>query len=95
MTRTMSGVVVVALVLGGLFGFLGSLQWDSRHTTLSDALEKTTRLEREVNALRAENGRIAAQLQAEQVRAHTMAGDLQREKDMNMRLHLIVSDGKK
>ena len=96
MKRRMTGVAMVALVIGALFGFLGSLHWSgSRQGQLNDALEKSTRLEREAKDLRAENDRIGAQLKEEQTRAETIAGDLRREKEMNMRLHMLISEGKK
>jgi len=78
----MIGVAAVALVLGALLGYLGSGPWsDSRQGELKEALEKSTRLERQVTDLRAENDRIAA--------------DLQREKEMSRRLQMLVSEGKK
>ena len=97
MNRTMiMGVAAVALVLGALLGYLGPGFWsDSRQGELKDALEKSTRLERQVTDLRAENDRLAAELKGEQARAQTIASDLQREKEMNMRLHTLVSEGKK
>ena len=96
MKRAVSGIAVIALVLGALVGFVGSLPWSrARQDALNDARESTARLERRLNALRAENDRMAAQLKAEHARAQTIAGDLRREREMNMRLHLIVSDGKK
>jgi len=96
MNRRMTGVAVVALVIGALFGFLGSMHMSgSRQGALNDALEKNARLERELNAVRAQNDRIGAQLKDEQTRAETIAGDLRREKEMNMRLHMLISEGKK
>jgi hypothetical protein len=97
MTRFgMSGVAVVALVLGALLGFLGSAHWSrSRQGELNGALEKSTSLERQVKDLRAENDRIGAELQGERARGQTIAADLQREKETNMRLQLLVSGGKK
>jgi hypothetical protein len=97
MTRFgMSGVAVVALVLGALLGFLGSARWSgSRQGELNTALEKSTSLERQVKDLRAENDRIGAELQGERARGQTIAEDLRREKEINMRLQTLVSDGKK
>ena len=62
---------------------------------MNDALEKSTSLERQVKDLRAENDRIGAELQGERARGQTIAADLQREKETNMRLQLLVSGGKK
>jgi hypothetical protein len=97
MTRFgMSGVAVIALVLGALLGFLGAAHWSrSRQGELNDALEKSTSLERQVKDLRAENDRIGAELQGERARGQTIAADLQREKETNMRLQMLVSGGKK
>ena len=92
----MIGVAAVALVLGALLGYLGSGPWPgSRQGELKDALEKSTRLEGQLHDLRAENDRIAAELKGEQARAQTIAADLQREKQTNMRLQMLVSEGKK
>jgi hypothetical protein len=92
----MIGVTAVALILGALLGYLGYGFWSgSRQGELKDALEKSARLERQLNDLRAENGRIAAELKSEQARAQTIAADLQREKETNMRLNMLVSEGKK
>jgi hypothetical protein len=96
MNRKMTAAAVVSLVIGALFGFVGSLHWSgSTQGALNEALDKSTRLEREAKSLRAENDRIAAQLKEEQTSAETIAGDLRREKEMNMRLQMLVSDGKK
>jgi predicted negative regulator of RcsB-dependent stress response len=96
MSRAMSGVAVVALIVGALLGFLGSLSWSSsRRAALDEARNKSTRLERQVVDLRTENDRLAAQLKDEHTRVQTIAGDLRREKEINMRLHMLVSDGRK
>jgi hypothetical protein len=44
---------------------------------------------------RAEDDRIGAHLKDEQTRGETIAGDLRREKEVNMRLQMLVSDRKK
>ena len=96
MNRAVIGVAVVALVLGTLLGYLGSGLWpDSKQVELKDAQEKSARLERQGNDLRAENDRIAAELKGEQARAQTIAADLQREKETSRRLQMLVSEGKK
>src|SRR5438093_13382133 len=96
MKRAIIGVAVIALVVGALLGFLGSVPWSgSRQGAVNDALEKSTRLERQVNDLRAENSRIGAELAGAPARAQPMAGDLRRAKEMNTRLQLLVSDGEK
>ena len=96
MNRATIGVAVVALVLGSVLGYLGSGLWSgSRQSDLRDALEKSARLERQANDLRAENDRVAGELKGEQARAQTLAADLQREKETNMRLNVLVGEGKK
>ena len=85
----------IALVVG-IAGFLGS-GWraGTLQTQLQDAQASVVRFEQQAGELRAENDRIAAQLQAERTRAQLTETDLRREKEMNARLHLIVSEGRK
>ena len=85
----------IALVVG-IAGFLAS-GWRAGklQTQLQDAQASVVRFEQQTGELRAENDRIAAQLQAERTRAQLTETDLRREKEMNARLHLIVSEGRK
>jgi hypothetical protein len=85
----------IALVVG-IAGFLASGSRAGKlQTQLQDAQASVVRFEQQTGELRAENDRIAAQLQAERTRAQLTETDLRREKEMNARLHLIVSEGRK
>ena len=96
MNRIVLGSALIALLVGGLAGFLGSGWWSGRlQTELRDAQASAASFERQVGELRAQNDQIGAQLKAERVRAQSTETDLQREKEMNARLHLLVSNGRK
>jgi predicted nucleic acid-binding Zn-ribbon protein len=86
---------VIALVVG-IAGFLGS-GWRTAklQTELQDARANAVRFEQQVGELSAEKDQIAAQLKAERTHAESTETDLRREKEMNARLHLIVSEGRK
>jgi hypothetical protein len=96
MNRVMLGIGLIALLVGGVAGFLGS-GWrsGSLQTQLQDAQTKAARFERQVGELRAQNDQIGAQLKTEQARTQSTETDLRREKEMNARLHLLVSNGRK
>jgi hypothetical protein len=94
--RATSGVAAIALALGIVLGVVGSLTWSGRlGGELDDVRTRTAQLERELKAVRAQNDTIGAELSAEQARAKAISTDLQREKEINMRLHLLVSEGRK
>jgi hypothetical protein len=92
--RAISGVAAGALVLGALGGYLGSIPW-SGWRQLDDAMEKNARLQQQLEDLRVENDRLGAELKGERTHAATLAGDLHRERDTNMRLQMLLSDGRK
>lgn len=96
MNRVMLGIGFIALLIGGVGGFLGS-GWRSGglQAQLQDAQTNAARFEQQVGELRAQNDQIGAQLKAEQARAQSTETDLRREKEMNARLHLLVSNGRK
>jgi hypothetical protein len=95
MNRFMVASGVIALLVG-IAGFLGS-SWRTGklQTQLQDTQANAVRFEQQVGDLRAEKDQIAAQLKAERTRAESTESDLRREKEMNARLHLIVSEGRK
>jgi hypothetical protein len=96
MNRIVLGVGLVAALVGVLAGLLGSGMWSSRlQGQLHEAEARTVRLERQLDELRAENERIGVELTAQRTRVHTTEADLRREQEMNARLHVLVSDGKK
>lgn len=96
MNRIVLGSAIIALLVGGVAGFLGS-GWrsGSLQTQLQDAQANVARFEQQVGELRAQNDQIGAQLKAELARAQSTETDLRREKEMNARLHLLVSNGRK
>jgi hypothetical protein len=95
MNRLMLASGVIALLVG-IAGFLGSGWRTSKlQTQLQDAQANAVRFEQQVGELRAENDAMAARLKVEQARADSTATDLLREKAMNERLHLLVSEGRK
>jgi hypothetical protein len=95
MNRLMVVSGLIALVVG-IAGFLGSgWRTGKLQTELQDAQSNAVRFEQQVGDLRAEKDQIAAQLKVERTRAESTESDLRREKEMNARLHLIVSEGRK
>jgi len=95
MNRLMLGSGLVALLVG-IAGFLGSgWRTGQLRTQLQDAQASAVRFEQQVDELRAEKDQIAAQLTAERVRAESTETDLRREREMNARLHMLVSEGRK
>lgn len=83
-----------AVVLSAVFWF-----WPGAYSGLQrerdDAQTQARQLVRQVQDLRAENTRVERALAAERARVEETAADLRREKEMNARLHLIVSEGRK
>ena len=95
MNRLMLVSALTALLVG-VAGYLGSGWRTGRlQTQLQDVQANAVRFEQQVGELRAEKDQIAAQLATERARAASTETDLRREKEMNARLHLIVSDGRK
>jgi hypothetical protein len=95
MNRLMLASGVIALLVG-IAGFLGSGWRTGRlQTQLQDAQANAVRFEQQVGELRAANDEMAARLKTERARAESTATDLRREKEMNERLHLLVSEGRK
>lgn len=95
MNRLMLASGVIALLVG-IAGFLGSGWRTGRlQAQLQDAQANAVRFEQQVGELRAANDEMAARLKSEHARAESTATDLRREKEMNERLHLLVSDGRK
>jgi len=95
MNRLVLGSGLVALLVG-IAGFLGSgWRTGKLQTELHNAQASVVRFEHQVGELRAEKDQIAAQLKAERVRAESSEMDLRREREMNARLHMLVSEGRK
>ena len=89
MSRLVTVTALAAALVGVLAGFLwwgmptGHLQ-----TELRSAQSNADRLGEQVGQLSAANEKLGAQLKA-------VEADLRREKEVNARLHMIVSQGKK
>jgi septal ring factor EnvC (AmiA/AmiB activator) len=89
-------LMIVAAFVGVLGGFLwwgvptGRLQRE-----LQDLRASSERLSQQIDDLRSRDQQLAAQLQAQKTRLETTERDLRVEKEMNDRLHLLVSQGKK
>jgi hypothetical protein len=88
-----SGVIAVLVAIAGVLG--SGWRTGRLETQLQDAQANAVRFEQQVGELRAEKEQIAAQLKVERARAHMTETDLRREKEMNARLHLLVSEGLK
>ncbi len=89
MNRAFVSVGLVALLVGVLIGFLW---WGAPANRLQAEMAATRaradRLEDQVNELQATTQRLGGQLK-------TAEADLRREKEMNARLQMVVSQGKK
>ena len=95
MNRLVLGSGLIALLVG-IAGFLGSgWRTGQLRTQLQEAQRSAVRFEQQAGELRAEKDQITAQLKAERVRAESTETDLRREREMNARLHLLVSEGRK
>ena len=95
MNRLMVTSGLIALIVG-IAGFLGSgWRTGKLQTQLQDAQANAVRFEQQLGDLRAEKDQIASQLKVERTRAESTETDLRQEKEMNARLHLIVSEGRK
>lgn len=84
-----------AVVLAAVFWL-----WPGAHTgrlqrERDDAQAQARQLVRQVQDLQSENVRVERALAAERARVEETAADLRREKEVNARLHLIVSEGRK
>jgi len=89
MNRLAVVTAVVALLVGVLAGFLWwGIPTRRLATQLTDTQSRAERLERELGELR-------GRLRTETSRLEAAEKDLSREKAMNQRLQLLVSQGKK
>lgn len=89
------GSGIGAVVLATAF-WLWPAAYSGRLQRELDATQSQARqLVRQVQDLRSENIRVERALAAERARVEETSADLRREKEMNARLHLIVSQGRK
>jgi len=84
-----------AVVLAAAFWFWPAANSGRLQRELDDAQSQARQLVRQVQDLRSENVRVERALAAERARVEETSADLRREKEMNARLHLIVSQGRK
>ena len=95
MNRIVMGSGLSAVVLVAVFWFWPAAYSGRLQRELDDAQTQARQLVRQVQELRSENTRVERALAAERARVEETTADLRREKDMNARLHLIVSEGRK
>lgn len=89
----MNRLVVATTIVGVLVGALGGFVWwgvpaGRLQAELRDARTSADRMAQELSELRAQKQRFEAQLEATRK-------DLQSEKEVTSRLHVLVSQGKK
>lgn len=94
MNRLTLVIGIVALAIGATGGWLGS-GLRSDHARRQGPDSQATRLEQQVGDLRTEKDRMGTELKNAQTQLATTEADLRREKEMNARLHILVSDGRK
>lgn len=86
----------VAVLVGALGGFLWwGVPAGRLESELHDARASADRRAQQLEELRGQSQRLEAQLKAEKAGRETAEGDLQREKELSSRLHMLVSQGKK
>ena len=96
MSKSTIAVVLAAVMVGVLAGFLwwgvptGRLKAD-----LQELRASADRLSQQLDGLRAHDQELAAQLNLQKTRLEATERDLRVEREMNSRLHLLVSQGKK
>jgi hypothetical protein len=95
MNRIVMGSGLSAVVLAAIFWFWPGAYSGRLQRELGDAQTQARQLGQQVQDLRSENIRVERALAAERARVEETAADLRREKELNARLHLIVSEGRK
>ncbi|MGH3118139.1 MAG: hypothetical protein ACRDQ2_13705 [Gaiellales bacterium] len=89
----MNRLVIVSALVAAIVGLSAGFLWWGRptarlQTELSGAQTSADQLTQQVDELRRKNQGLTTQLE-------TVQRDLGREREMNSRLHLLVSEGKK
>jgi predicted nucleic acid-binding Zn-ribbon protein len=90
----MAGTALV-VILAGALGLWYVWPSPRLRTELQDAQANVLRLGAQVDELRTAKERVEGQLASERARVTATEADLRREKEMNARLHVLMSAGKK
>ena len=87
---------VVALVIGLSAGYVWwGMRTASLQTDLRNATTRADRLEQQLGELRSSNQRLEAQLKTEESKLEALDRDLREQKELNSRLQMLISQGKK
>ena len=96
MNRSTIIVILVAIMVGILAGFLWwGVPTGRLKAELQDLRASAERLAQQVDDLEKRDRDRSAELKAQQARLETTERDLRLEREMNSRLHLLVSRGQK
>lgn len=96
MNKSLIAVVLVAVMVGILGGFIWwGVPTGRLKTDLQELQARADRLSQQLDDLRKRDQELAAQLNVQKTRLEATERDLRVEREMNSRLHLLVSRGKK
>jgi len=96
MNKSMMAVVLVAVMVGILGGFIWwGVPTGRLKTDLQELHARADRLSQQLEDLSKRDQELAAQLSVQKTRLEATERDLRVEREMNSRLHLLVSRGKK
>jgi uncharacterized protein YlxW (UPF0749 family) len=96
MSKSMIAVILVAVMVGILGGFLWwGVPTRRLQTELRDVRASADRLSQQMDDLQKRDRDLATQLNVQKARLETTERDLRTERAMNSRLHLLVSQGQK
>jgi uncharacterized protein HemX len=96
MNRIVVIVAVVAIAVGVLVGYLWwGLPTTSLQNELRDVRTRADRLDQQLAEQQAGRQRLEDQLKAQQSKLEEAERDLRGQKEMNARLQMLVSQGKK
>ena len=96
MKRSTIVLVIAAVIVGLLGGFLWwGIPTGRLKTELQDTRANADRLSQQLDDVRRQDRQLGAQLATQKTRLEATERDLRLEKEMNNRLHLLVSQGKK
>lgn len=96
MKRSTIALVIVAVLVGVLGGFLWwGVPIHRLQRELQEVHASADRLAQQMDDFRSRDQQLAAQVQAQKTRLEATERDLRVEHEMNSRLHLLISQGKK